>query len=57
MRQEYSVAIISNENVSGNITARHRIINPVLTISKSVFFIYGFRLILGVNGDYFLKQR
>jgi hypothetical protein len=27
------------------------------TLSNSVFYIYEFRTILGVNSDYFLKQR
>jgi hypothetical protein len=30
---------------------------PYLTITKSAFCIYVFRMILTVNSDYFLKQR
>jgi hypothetical protein len=30
---------------------------PASIISNSAFFIHGFRMILSVNSDYFLKQR
>jgi hypothetical protein len=33
------------------------IIAPALTISNTSFLIYGFRIILRINSDYFLKQR
>jgi hypothetical protein len=32
-------------------------VTPALIMNKAAFFIYGFRMILSVNGDYFLKPR
>jgi hypothetical protein len=32
-------------------------VSPNLTLNNSAFCIYVFRMILGVNSDYFLKQR